>query len=309
MPGYSKRPTHFKHTTPTHKTYASKDSKELESTHDFTPKQHAKVGKVLEEFEEGKLKTSGGRKVTDRKQAVAIALSEARREGRGERSLSAHTSSGRKITIEKTEVPRGAGNNPDAGPRDKMYTIKEWGYVFPDKEAAEKYADTHEERNGVIRERTEPRAVERGARVEAEHKKTIEAIKKPGVSTHEAEERIAKDHLKEDPHYYEKLKRMEATKHAPVHNQEQLYTEYFDGRTSGTTASSTVEGDKIYSYGTVIGVKKGKTFYLNERKYSTTTSKMQTRLERDAQNHGYDVVRVRPDQTDRTDNSWTEKYK
>lgn len=41
-----------------------------------SPSQKAKVHKVLEEFEHGKLKTHG-RKVTERKQALAIALSEA----------------------------------------------------------------------------------------------------------------------------------------------------------------------------------------------------------------------------------------
>lgn len=40
-------------------------------------KQNSKVHKVLSEFKSGKLKSSSGKKVTERKQAVAIALSEA----------------------------------------------------------------------------------------------------------------------------------------------------------------------------------------------------------------------------------------
>lgn len=40
-------------------------------------KAEKKVGKVMGEFKEGKLKSSSGQKVTSRKQAVAIALSEA----------------------------------------------------------------------------------------------------------------------------------------------------------------------------------------------------------------------------------------
>lgn len=47
-------------------------------------KAQEKIGKVMEEFKEGKLKSGpGGKggKVTNRKQAVAIALSEAREEG------------------------------------------------------------------------------------------------------------------------------------------------------------------------------------------------------------------------------------
>jgi hypothetical protein len=40
-----------------------------------------KVGKVMHEFKEGKLKSSSGKKVTSRKQAVAIGISEAREKG------------------------------------------------------------------------------------------------------------------------------------------------------------------------------------------------------------------------------------
>jgi hypothetical protein len=40
-----------------------------------------KVGKVMREFKEGKLKSSSGDKVSSRKQAVAIGLSEAREKG------------------------------------------------------------------------------------------------------------------------------------------------------------------------------------------------------------------------------------
>jgi len=40
-----------------------------------------KIKKVLGEFKRGKLKSSSGKKVTKRKQATAIALSEARRAG------------------------------------------------------------------------------------------------------------------------------------------------------------------------------------------------------------------------------------
>jgi hypothetical protein len=40
-----------------------------------------KIRKVMEEKKEGKLKSGSGKKVTSRKQAVAIALSEARKAG------------------------------------------------------------------------------------------------------------------------------------------------------------------------------------------------------------------------------------
>lgn len=46
-----------------------------------TSKGKGKVEKVMHEFKEGTLKSSSGQKVTDRKQAVAVALSEAREAG------------------------------------------------------------------------------------------------------------------------------------------------------------------------------------------------------------------------------------
>jgi hypothetical protein len=46
-----------------------------------SPKAKRKIHKVMEEHKEGKLKSSSGKKVTSRKQAVAIALSEARAAG------------------------------------------------------------------------------------------------------------------------------------------------------------------------------------------------------------------------------------
>jgi hypothetical protein len=47
----------------------------------YDPKAQEKVEKTMHEFKRGKLKSSTGAKVTKRKQAVAIGLSEAREEG------------------------------------------------------------------------------------------------------------------------------------------------------------------------------------------------------------------------------------
>lgn len=47
----------------------------------YGKKAQQKVKKTMHEFKRGKLKTSHGRKVQSRKQAVAIGLSEARRAG------------------------------------------------------------------------------------------------------------------------------------------------------------------------------------------------------------------------------------
>lgn len=48
----------------------------------YGPKAQEKVGKAVHEMKEGKLKSGkSGKKVTSRKQAVAIGLSEARKAG------------------------------------------------------------------------------------------------------------------------------------------------------------------------------------------------------------------------------------
>jgi hypothetical protein len=48
----------------------------------YSKKASAKVGRAMQERKAGTLKSGGsGRKVTSRKQAIAIGLSEARREG------------------------------------------------------------------------------------------------------------------------------------------------------------------------------------------------------------------------------------
>lgn len=48
----------------------------------YSAKAQAKVGKVMHEYKEGKLKSGGsGKKVKSRKQAIAIGLFEAREKG------------------------------------------------------------------------------------------------------------------------------------------------------------------------------------------------------------------------------------
>lgn len=47
----------------------------------YSKKAQEKIGKVMLEFKEGKLKSGSGKKVRDRQQAIAIGISEAREEG------------------------------------------------------------------------------------------------------------------------------------------------------------------------------------------------------------------------------------
>ena len=64
------------------KTSARKTSSRGSSTRKYGPKASQKVEKVMRERKRGTLRSGGsGKKVTSRKQAIAIGLSEARRSG------------------------------------------------------------------------------------------------------------------------------------------------------------------------------------------------------------------------------------
>lgn len=51
------------------------------STRKYSKKAQEKIGEVMHEFKEGTLKSSSGDKVTERKQALAIGISEAGQAG------------------------------------------------------------------------------------------------------------------------------------------------------------------------------------------------------------------------------------
>ena len=65
----------------------------------YSEKAEDKIHKVLREFKEGDLKSSSGRKVTSRKQAIAIGISEARESGA---KVPAKKSSRKKATSRKS---------------------------------------------------------------------------------------------------------------------------------------------------------------------------------------------------------------
>lgn len=51
------------------------------ATRKYSEKAQDKIGDVMKEFKEGTLKSSSGEKVTNRKQAIAIGISEAEQKG------------------------------------------------------------------------------------------------------------------------------------------------------------------------------------------------------------------------------------
>lgn len=77
----------------------------------YGPKASQKVETVMHEFKEGKLKSgSTGKKVTSRKQAVAIGLSEARQEGA---KVPAKKAAAKKTAAKKAATRKTASKSAD----------------------------------------------------------------------------------------------------------------------------------------------------------------------------------------------------
>lgn len=75
-----------------------------------------KVHEEMHEMKEGKLKTGSGKKVTDPKQAIAIALSEARKEGKKAPAKKSSAAS-KKSAPKKAATPKKAAAKKSAAPR------------------------------------------------------------------------------------------------------------------------------------------------------------------------------------------------
>jgi hypothetical protein len=60
---------------------STKSHSSSKSGNRYGKKAQKKIGRVMHEYKEGDLKSGSGRKVKSRKQAVAIGISEARKEG------------------------------------------------------------------------------------------------------------------------------------------------------------------------------------------------------------------------------------
>lgn len=86
----------------------------------YGPKAHDKVAEVLQEFKQGRLRSgTAGQKVTSRRQAIAIGLSEARREGdpvpaEPARRPSASKASAKKASAKKASAKKALGKRPPA---------------------------------------------------------------------------------------------------------------------------------------------------------------------------------------------------
>jgi len=73
----------------------------------YSKKSQSKVKKVMDEMKQGKLKSGrSGKKVTSRKQAIAIGLSEARKEGAKVPRKAASKKSAPRKSASKKSAPR-----------------------------------------------------------------------------------------------------------------------------------------------------------------------------------------------------------
>lgn len=102
-----------------------------------------------------------------------------------------------------------------------------------------------------------------GIKAEHEHSKTISKFKKPGVSDLDIETAIAKDHLKEDSHYYSKLAKMEGKKYAQGGVLQIGSTGILKGRTNKDVQIISIS-DKIVTY---LDVESGKKTGLYKDKF------------------------------------------
>lgn len=82
-----------------------------------------KVHEEMHEMKEGKLKSGSGKKVTDPKQAIAIALSEARKEGKkapAKKSATTSEKSAPKKAANKSAAPRKVAAKKSAAPKNAV---------------------------------------------------------------------------------------------------------------------------------------------------------------------------------------------
>jgi len=105
----------------------------------YSKKAGEKVGKVMDEMKQGKLRSGSGAKVTNRKQAIAIGLSEAREEGAKVPQKSGAKKSAPKKAAAKKSAPKKSAAKGSAAKKaaPKKSAAKK---TAPKKSAAKKSA-------------------------------------------------------------------------------------------------------------------------------------------------------------------------
>lgn len=181
-------------------------------------KAEDKVARVMQEFKDGKLKSSSGETVTDRKQALAIALSEA--------GLSKSVFKGLEVAEikNKLKVMKGiitANLKKEMAKEDSM-TIKLMDFLKKNPRPEDEKIHSFAEQNGMTPPQIEEMIYgiltdfltggKSKGKIEMnnpEMKKGI-AVEMEHTGNKYLAAKIASDHLKEIPDYYTRLEKMEA---------------------------------------------------------------------------------------------------
>lgn len=187
----------------------------MKNSHVHKGAKEDKVSRVMREFSNGTLKTPQGKPVTDKNQALAIALNAA---GLSNKSLK------KAELLSKTKVLKSQLSEMIRKEQDTGKTLRQELLAYLKGNPAPKDTDVHAiaEKHGVPASEVEqllyrilaeffhggrskgvvkpvdPEELKMGIAVEQEH------TKDPAMT-----EKIARDHLAEDPKYYSKLKEME----------------------------------------------------------------------------------------------------
>jgi hypothetical protein len=175
-----------------------------------------KVSRVLREFKEGKLKSSSGSTVTSKEQAIAIALSAA---GLSHKDMEKSELRNKLVSVRKSlenklekelsndkalrsEIIKFFKANPQ--PTDvQMHGLAERLKIEPPELETLVYSILSDIISGGLSKGkilpVDPKELEMGISTEVEH-----------TSDKDIAEKIARDHLSEDPKYYTKLRHMES---------------------------------------------------------------------------------------------------
>jgi hypothetical protein len=178
-------------------------------------KDGEKVSRVMHEFKNGTLKTPQGKLVTSKEQAIAIALSEA---GISAKSMEKSELRNKLVAVRKslemklekeisndqsirTEIIKFFKTNPQPSD-DQMHGLASKLQLDPSELETLVYSILSDIISGGLSggkdTPVDPKELEMGIAVEAEH-----------TSDKGIQEKIARDHLAEDPKYYSKLQVME----------------------------------------------------------------------------------------------------
>jgi hypothetical protein len=219
-----------------------------------------KMEKVMHEYKTGELKTSSGKKVTNRKQAVAIGMSEQRREE--QRETHYNTPHKNKSQEEIIEDYRNAKSSED--------------YRKVNEEQNEYRENNKNNKETLELTADKPYIEHMKKHLEKEHPKT------------KGKMRIEKSERQE---YYKHETGFRQNERLPHKSNTGVSEDFILGHDSKSNSMVSRNGI-LYSYDTPIAMKTGeREITITNKKYSTTTSRQVSQLKSKAERDGYRVKR------------------